>query len=336
MDRRKLFQMLGAAAVLPACDRVAIEVEPKDGAANPDGLPPITPNEFFYVYEQHLPPDTERYDPDDWSMELRINGEVVGTMDNSYFDAHVPIEIEHTLQCIGGNPRNTLINNAVWGGMPFDEVLAELGISIPESTIELKMQGNDRAGDTGRYSTSIPISDVTEGRVWLVWEMNGVPLPFEHGAPCRFLVQGRYGTKNVKWPQHIDLIDEPYRGYWESLNWSNSAEYRVNGFILNPSDGTSHVPGVLIWGTAHAGDDPVARVEITYDDGASWQDTEIYYSPGANRWTLWRIAYDGAPGDVTARLRVTTESGEVSVGPAGSNQAEGYNGGMEIRFEVQG
>lgn len=336
MDRRKLFKMLGAAAVLPACDTVDVEVEPKDGAANPDGLPPITPNDFFYVYEQGDPPAEDRYDPQTWTMEIRVAGEVVATMDNSYFDEHVPIEIEHTLQCIGGNPRNTLINNAVWGGMPFDEVLAELGVSIPESTVELMMQGNDRAGPTGRYSTSVPISDVTEGRVWLVWEMNGEALPFAHGAPCRFLVQGRYGTKNVKWPQHIDLTDEPFLGYWEQLNWSNAAVYQCNGFILHPSDGTAHVPGVLIWGTAFAGSDPVERVEITYDDGATWQDTELYYNPGADRWTLWRIPYDGAPGDVRARVRVTTEGGQRSIGPEDPEQANGYNGGMQVRFEVQG
>lgn len=326
ITRRRWLQGMAAALAASGCDQLDVDVQPQPGGfATADGIAPITPNEGFYEYQYGVRP---AFDVDSWSCQIRVDGETLTTLTPQTFATLQAVEIEHTLQCIGGNPRNTLISNAVWGGLPFVEVLAQLGVVLPDGLQEIVFRAVDE------YHTSIPVTDLDEEKLWLVWEMNGEPLPFEHGAPCRFLCQGRYGTKNVKWPILIEFIEGTYSGYWESTGWSSEAIYQPNAFIFQPQEGTSHVGEVVIFGTAHAGEDPVESVEISYDEGLSWEPVELTYSPGANRWTLWRTTYDGPPGRVVARTRVTTASGAQSVGPEGTNQSYGYDGGMQVVFTV--
>lgn len=323
MSRRRLLELLASGAALTGCDRIRVDVQ-----TDLDGdIEPITPIGSFYVYQHTFAPTV---DPVAWRLRVGAPGGSI-EIDADWLAAREPVEIEHTLQCIGGNPRNALIGNAVWEGLPFAEILDALEIAVGPEIVELRFEGADG------YHTSIPVGDLQDDRLWLVWRMNGEALPAEHGAPARFLVRGRYGTKNVKWPVAVDLLDAPYTGYWEQVGWSNDARYRANGFIFAPVDGAT-VPGptVDLVGTAYAGDDPITRVEITFDDGVTWADTELYYAPGPNVWALWRFRLDGASGTVTAAVRVSTAAGVQSVGPDGTDQLLGYDGGMRVRFAVDG
>ena len=40
----------------------------------------------------------------------------------------------------------------------------------------------------------------------LAYEMDGAPLPREHGAPVRVVIPEMYGYKNVKWVERITLV----------------------------------------------------------------------------------------------------------------------------------
>ncbi len=325
ITRRRILELFAMSAAASGCEAVVVNVQNKQMIQ--DGIQPVTPNDQFYIYQCC---DQPEFDVETWELAIRVQGEIVATITPETFDELEPVELEHTLQCIGGNPRNPLVNNSVWGGLPFLEILEFLGVEIPDETVDVKFEGMDD------YHTAVPVGDLFEERLWLMWEMNGEPLPFAHGAPARFICQNRYGTKNVKWPREVDLVDSEYFGYWETTGWSDEATYRQNGFILQPVDGTIvNRETVELIGTAYAGEDPIERVEITFDDGGTWEDVEIYYSPGANIWTLWRYELTGVSGDVTARIRVTTASGLVSQGADGTGQSAGYDGGMEIRFEVR-
>lgn len=51
------------------------------------------------------------------------------------------------------------------------------------------------------YGASIPISKAMDprGDVLLAYEMNGQPIPRDHGFPIRVIVPGVVGARNVKW-----------------------------------------------------------------------------------------------------------------------------------------
>jgi DMSO/TMAO reductase YedYZ molybdopterin-dependent catalytic subunit len=67
--------------------------------------------------------------------------------------------------------------------------------------------------------------------VMLAYEMDGKPLPREHGAPVRLIIPEMYGYKNVKWLQGIDVVDHAGQGYWEGLGYDKDAWVgRSNGY----------------------------------------------------------------------------------------------------------
>jgi DMSO/TMAO reductase YedYZ molybdopterin-dependent catalytic subunit len=65
------------------------------------------------------------------------------------------------------------------------------------------------------YTTNLPMPDVTNGRAWVVWEVDGEPLPREHGGPARLVVPHLYFWKSAKWIAGLRLLDHDQPGFWE-------------------------------------------------------------------------------------------------------------------------
>ena len=329
VDRREVLRIGGTAlagSALLGCEGLAL---PPPRVL--EDIAPVTPTSEFYVQSCGCG-GTRDIDPDAWRLSIRGNGTELGSLDLAYLRGLPARDREHTLECIGGSPHYPQISNAVWTGLPLPEILDGLGIAAPASATEIRFDSSDG------YYVTVPASDLGKP-LWLVWEMNGEPLTVDHGAPARILNPGRYGTKNPKWLLSLDFIDEPELGYWEERAWSNEATYLANGYILSPPTLTSaDRSGVLLLGTAFAGSDPIAKVEITADGGETWEDAEITYSPGPDVWTLWRYAWQPpGRGTFTLQVQVTTESGAQShtEAPRGTDQLHGYDGGMEIELEVE-
>lgn len=322
-SRRQLLLRGGAAFagahLLPGCDRLVL----------PDGPPlteidPITANERFYVTSSAGTPTVDRHG---WSLTIEDGG-VLATIDAAFLEGLDARDTERTLQCIGSGPSNQAISNALWSGLPLPEVLAELGIELRASALQIVMYGADG------YATALPRADV-DRPMWLVWRMNGEDLPPQHGFPARLLSPGRYGTKNVKWLERIVLVDQAFVGFWESRGWSDDATYRANTFVQAPTSRTTVEGGATVLGTAFAGEDPVVSVDISLDDGATWVPATITYGPGPGIWALWQYDFAADPGDYTIRARCTTASGAMSGdGPNGSDHAGGYDGSMSIEVTV--
>ena len=55
------------------------------------------------------------------------------------------------------------------------------------------------------FQASIPVEKALSsyGDVLLAFEMNGKPLPPEHGGPLRIIVPGHVGVRNVKWVDEV-------------------------------------------------------------------------------------------------------------------------------------
>ena len=67
--------------------------------------------------------------------------------------------------------------------------------------------------------------------VMLAYEMDGKPLPREHGAPLRLVIPEMYGYKGVKWLQQLNLVPQAEPGYWEQLGYDRDAWVgRSNGY----------------------------------------------------------------------------------------------------------
>jgi len=344
-DRRRLLKLslvgIAGAGVLPACDLLVLpELELLER------IPDILSAEDFYLQSAFGTPEI---DPETHVFRILAEGAELATIDASYLRGLAGRVREHTMQCIGANPRFLFIGNALWTGLPFGEILADLGVTPPPEALWMKITGADD------YATGLPISDI-EGTddfdpLWLVWQMNGEDLTPAHGAPFRFLTPGRYGTKNPKWPSELDFVAEEFIGHWESRGWSQEATYTLNALVLSPP--TMAVVGagtVAILGSAFAGHRPIATVEVTLDGGDSWEVAEITYGPGLSEtppdiadsnpdrhiWTTWRFDWmPDEPGQYRLQVRATDSEGNTtSTDPAGTDQMGGYDAGMEIMVTV--
>ena len=65
------------------------------------------------------------------------------------------------------------------------------------------------------YTTNLPLDDVTGGRAWVAWEVDGEPLPVDHGGPARLLVPHLYFWKSAKWVAGLRVLDHDEPGFWE-------------------------------------------------------------------------------------------------------------------------
>ena len=64
---------------------------------------------------------------------------------------------------------------------------------------------------TEQFARSMSLDDAMNPDNLLCYEMNGAPLPAEHGFPLRLIAPGWYGVANVKWLTRIEVMDQRYR-----------------------------------------------------------------------------------------------------------------------------
>ncbi|CAN5530105.1 sulfite oxidase-like oxidoreductase [soil metagenome] len=73
------------------------------------------------------------------------------------------------------------------------------------------------------YTTNISIEEALKSDVLLVHEVEGKPLPKEHGGPVRMITPQLYAWKGSKWISRIEFLSENKLGFWEERGYSNTA-----------------------------------------------------------------------------------------------------------------
>jgi DMSO/TMAO reductase YedYZ molybdopterin-dependent catalytic subunit len=101
-------------------------------------------------------------------------------------------------------------------GVSVDTLLAATGV-LPAASYVLAWS------HTG-YTTNLPLSDVTDGKAWVVWDVDGRPLPPDHGGPARLLVPHLYFWKSAKWVAGIRVLDHNEPGFWEQNGYHDRGD----------------------------------------------------------------------------------------------------------------
>jgi DMSO/TMAO reductase YedYZ molybdopterin-dependent catalytic subunit len=176
------------------------------------------------------------------------------------------------------------VSTAEWSGIPLHELLAGLGVS--SSAMEVGFAGTDG------FVRSLPIEMAMQGDTLLATGMNGAPLPLEHGGPLRLLVPGWYGMASVKWLTRIALLTEPFEGHFQVERYvigrSPIREMNVRAVITEPEPNT-RVKGraIRVAGYAWTGQGHVAKVELSDDSSARWDEAELLDGAPPYGWTRW-------------------------------------------------
>jgi sulfane dehydrogenase subunit SoxC len=286
-----------------------------------DGI--ITPNGLFYERHHNGIPTT-----DPAQHRLMVHGLVqtpllftVEQIRRFPSESHI-----YFLEC-SGNPvftsrgktaaeLNGLVSCAEWTGVPLRTILNEAGLQSGAKWIVA--EGADGAGMT----RSIPLEKCLDD-VLVVYSQNGERLRPEQGYPLRLIVPGYEGNMNIKWVRRLEVSDAPVRSREETSKYTDlladgkAREFtfimEAKSIITSPSGG-QRIPSkgfCEITGIAWSGHGKVARVEVSVDDGATWNDA-ILQEPVLNK-ALTRFRYpwswDGGPG--VLQSRATDETGYV-------------------------
>lgn len=258
--------------------------------------------DFYHVSKNLIDPTVSA---DGWS--LKITGLVEHELEFTHEQLMERASVQRitTLCCISNQLNGDLISTAQWSGIPLADLLNEAGIR--DGAVDLKFHAADGYEDSVSIDVGLHESNL------LVVGMNGEPLPDDHGFPARLIVPNIYGMKNVKWLDSIEVVDHDFKGYWESVGWSDTAVAQIWGRIDHPANRETLSAGKqVLAGVAAAGARDVARVEVSLDDGSSWTDATL--EPSLNppfTWVRWALPVELQEGDYQMRIRVTDGEGTV-------------------------
>lgn len=220
------------------------------------------------------------------------------------------------------------VGTAEWTGVPLRELLAEAGVG--SDALEVVFTGADHGVERGveqDYQRGLPLDDALDDDVLLAYEMNGQPLPPQHGFPVRLVVPGWYGMAHVKWLREISLVDTPFTGFQNAVayRYKQSADelgepatrIAPRALLVPPGfpDFMSRArvvrPGqVPLTGRAWSGHAPITRVEVSTDDGRTWRDAELEPDHGHRwAWRRWDTTWHAAPGQHVLAVRATDADG---------------------------
>ncbi|WP_019586250.1 sulfite oxidase [Deinococcus apachensis] len=304
----------------------------------------VTTTASFYV-RNHFP--TPPLTAEDWS--LTVGGAVLHPLRLGLEELQsLPaLTLTATMECAGNGrtflsprPRGVpwelgAVGTACWTGVPLSAVLERAGLPEVAATWEVVLEGADRGVMTEpvaspgeiSYARSVPLAKALDD-VLLAYEMNGEVLTPDHGFPVRAVVPGWYGMASVKWLTAVQVVPEPFQGYFQTVDyayWETRdglppqlrpiGPLQLKAAIARPAPREVVPCGVPyeVTGAAWAGEAEVARVEVSVDGGCTWADAEFIDPPKPHVWRRWRFLWQvpGGPVRPTLLARATDTHGRV-------------------------
>jgi sulfane dehydrogenase subunit SoxC len=286
------------------------------------------------------------------TFELVIDG-LVGSplsLDLDAIRSRPKVTAVVTLECAGNGRARLLprpvsqpwlteaVGTARWSGTPLLGLLQEAGIA--EEAVDVVFTGADHGIERGLeqdYQRSLPVAEALGEDVLLAYEMNGVPLPPQHGAPLRLVVPGWYGMAHVKWLRRITVVPEPFDGF-------QMRAYRLRDAPDEPGVPLTRIeprallvpPGfpdfmsrrrvlrsgtVMIEGRAWSGWARITMVQVSLDGGDSWEVADLEQVLDSHGWAHWTWRWQAEPGSYVLSARATDASGRTQ--PLGQRWSRG-------------
>jgi DMSO/TMAO reductase YedYZ molybdopterin-dependent catalytic subunit len=289
-------------------------------------------NNFFNVSHYGLPTGLNEA-----SWRVEIDGMVARPRSLTIADlkARPFREVDFTLECSGNTGIPFFIGgigNAKWGGARLAPLLEQS--NLLDGATEVIFYGIDRGevtvrdnsgvlspGQSGKgqpdgaggldltiteqFARSMSLEEALSRENILCYEMNGAPLPPEHGFPVRLIAPGWYGVANVKWLTRIEVTGRRYTGRFMARDYVTIRESQHNGQTVwtfstvgrarlksAPAKVTRSGGRYTIMGAAWGA--PVASVEVQIDNGP-WRPATLDNTtpPTARRfaWRFWSLEW---------------------------------------------
>ncbi|MGZ4447999.1 MAG: sulfite oxidase [Nocardioides sp.] len=323
-------------------------------------VPHVTPNDRFFVRNHTTPPTI-----DGGAWRLLVSGDgVLGDTTYSLADlrAFTSATYERTLECTGngrrlfGDQQGTplpgtpwslgAIGLARWTGVPLRTLLRHAGLrgdAVQVMPVGLDEPYVEDGVSHGRVRRPLPIGKALDDAI-VAYEMNGEPLPRDHGFPARLVVPGWVGIASIKWLGELrvttSVVDSPWNTRWyrmhgagwdgESATLDRMPPKSVVDVTGEPAVGRMSV----LRGRAWSGEASIRMVEVSADGGRTWDEASLTGPNEPSGWVEWEHPWTPATaGEVVLMTRATDSLGRVQPLEARTND-DGYLFDAVVRHPV--
>lgn len=300
----------------------------------------VTPTDRMFVRNNLLTPAIDAA-----KHRLTIKGLVERELTFSVDDLKrqfKPVTIQAMLECAGAGrtayqptPRGTPwfptggMGCPKWTGVRLADVLRAAGVRA--NAVHVAGQGADfgEVATAAPVIRSIPISKAMEPNTLIVWDINGAPLPPVHGYPIRLLVPGWAGSASTKWLHTLTVLDAPFKGTYMDDSYRiprypvapgermpadtvSTEASPVKSMITFPAPNAKFKVGdpILVRGKAWVGEGAIERVEISLDEGVTWQRAQLDAPGDKYAWRGFRLLFRPTrPGYQTFLARAWDDKG---------------------------
>ncbi|MFF1692640.1 molybdopterin-dependent oxidoreductase [Streptomyces sp. NPDC058257] len=242
------------------------------------------------------------------------------------------------------------IGNARWRGVRLSEVLRRAGVS--RHAVDVMPRGldaeyvTDDGTNLGKVRRPLPLAKALDD-VILAYEMNGAPLPPDHGYPVRVLVPAWVGIASIKWVGDIEVSSKPLYSPWNTLFYRLFGEHYPpegsaplthqtvkSAFELPWNAGIEAAATHHLTGRSWSATGAIARVDISTDGGTTWHRARLKDTPHRATWTRWTTPWHPrTPGPTTLLARATDTTGRTQP-EATAHNAQGYLFDAVVRHAV--
>jgi DMSO/TMAO reductase YedYZ molybdopterin-dependent catalytic subunit len=313
----------------------------------------FTPNDAFYV-RWHLSEIPNAVDLKSWKLRIEGNVKrSIALRLTDLIHNFKPVSVAATNQCSGNSrsrlqPRvagaqwgNGAMGNAMWTGVPLKELLETAGVK--DGSVQVQFQGLETGpGPTGLPSNvflkSLDLSNKVIDECIVAYLMNGEPLPMLNGFPVRLVVPGYFATYWTKCLTWIRVLSTPDENFWmktgyrvpdtphgsttpEEMKTGNVktlpiGRFPVRSFIVSPDGNSKLIPELAtpLSGIAFSGYGRIARVEISDDNGKTWNQTKLGEDYGPYSFRAWSSSWTPkSAGRYSLAVRATDDKNNVQL-----------------------
>lgn len=288
-----------------------------------EGPDAVTPAEKFYIRTRasELLPDSAN-----WQVKLGGLAERPATLTIESLKKTAKPMGAHVMECAGNvrQARFGLLSVGTWAGIPVSEILEH--VKAKSAAARVLVSGFDSYAHESR--TSVPGASwiftreqLEKAGAFLATELNGRPLPRDHGAPVRLVVPGWYGCTCIKWVNEIWFVSEG------AESTSQMREYAARTAQKGlPELAKDFQPAIIeqaampvriekwsvagkiqyrVVGIAWGGTQPVKVLQIRFNPEEDYVPVDNFHQTSNDPWTMWTHDWSPkTPGTYSIRLAV--------------------------------
>jgi DMSO/TMAO reductase YedYZ molybdopterin-dependent catalytic subunit len=299
----------------------------------------VTPNDRMYIRNNLFTPDLDAS-----KHVLRVRGLVDKPLELSLADLKkLPSFTTASMLECAGSGRSAYLPKASgtpwletggmgcprWTGVSLSEVLSLAGVKPSAKHVAFSGDDFGAVPTVPKVIRSIPMSKAMERHTMIVWGMNGGDLPKIHGYPLRSLVPGWVGSASIKWLSGIDVLDAPFKGTYMDSSYRvppfpiepgqkmpagavSTEAWPVKSMITVPAPNDRYKAGglLVVRGSAWAGDNDIDKVELSFDEGVTWERAKLWAQSDKYAWRRWSLEVPiNKVGFMTILARATDDKG---------------------------